>query len=62
MRHLSHIRKLLTLIECQTPEWSCLDWNEPSIGFYKSLGAVPMDDWTVYRVTGEALKKLGSAE
>lgn len=47
---------------CGRLEWSCLDWNEPSIGFYKSLGAVPMDDWTVYRVTGEALKKLGSAE
>jgi GNAT superfamily N-acetyltransferase len=36
-------------------EWSVLDWNEPSIGFYKSLGAVAMDEWTVYRLTGEAL-------
>ncbi|MEV7925671.1 GNAT family N-acetyltransferase [Kitasatospora sp. NPDC088779] len=36
-------------------EWSVLDWNTPSIDFYKSLGAVPMDDWTVYRLTGEAL-------
>lgn len=36
-------------------EWSVLDWNEPSIGFYKSLGAVPMDEWTVYRLTGDAL-------
>ena len=41
-------------------EWSVLDWNEPSIGFYKSLGAVPMDEWTVYRLTGDALDKLGS--
>jgi len=41
-------------------QWWVLDWNEPSIEFYKSLGAVPMDEWTVYRVTGEALKKLGS--
>lgn len=41
-------------------QWWVLDWNQPSIDFYKSLGAVPMDEWTVYRVTGEALKKLGS--
>jgi GNAT superfamily N-acetyltransferase len=39
-------------------EWAVLDWNEPAIGFYKSLGAVPMDEWTVYRVTGDALAKL----
>ncbi len=41
-------------------EWSVLDWNEPSIGFYKSLGAVPMDEWTVFRLTGEALEGLAS--
>jgi hypothetical protein len=35
-----------------------LDWNEPAIKLYKSIGAVPMDDWTVYRVTGEALDEL----
>jgi len=40
-------------------EWSCLDWNEPSIAFYKRLGAVAMDEWTTYRLTGEALKTLG---
>lgn len=40
-------------------EWSVLDWNAPSIGFYKSLGAVPMDGWTVYRLTGPALAALG---
>ncbi|MDB5172361.1 MAG: putative acetyltransferase protein [Phycisphaerales bacterium] len=39
-------------------EWSVLDWNEPAIKFYKSLGAVPMDEWTVHRVTGDALRKL----
>lgn len=39
-------------------EWSVLDWNEPSIAFYKSKGAVAMDEWTVYRVTDEALDKL----
>ena len=43
---------------CGRLEWSCLDWNEPSIGFYLSLGAKPMDEWTVYRVTGDALDEL----
>ncbi|KJK48989.1 GCN5 family acetyltransferase [Lentzea aerocolonigenes] len=42
-------------------QWWVLNWNEPSIGFYKSLGAVPMDEWTVMRVAEEALQKLGSA-
>jgi GNAT superfamily N-acetyltransferase len=41
-------------------QWSVLNWNEPSIGFYKSLGAVPLDEWTVMRVAEEALQKLGS--
>lgn len=43
---------------CGRLEWAVLDWNEPAIGFYKSLGATPMNEWTVYRVTGEALEKL----
>lgn len=43
---------------CGRLEWCCLDWNQPSIDFYKSLGAVPMDIWTTYRVTGETLDKL----
>lgn len=46
---------------CGRLEWWCLDWNQPSIDFYKSLGAVPMEDWTVYRVTGEALSELGQS-
>lgn len=41
-------------------EWAVLDWNEPAIQFYKSLGAKPMDDWTVMRLTGEELRKLGT--
>ncbi|WP_406202986.1 GNAT family N-acetyltransferase [Kitasatospora sp. NBC_01560] len=41
-------------------EWSVLDWNEPSINFYKSLGAVPMDGWSVYRLAGEALTAVGT--
>ncbi|SEF82925.1 Acetyltransferase (GNAT) family protein [Thermomonospora echinospora] len=40
-------------------EWSVLDWNEPAIGFYKALGATPQDEWTVYRLTGQALRDLG---
>ncbi|MGW7444749.1 N-acetyltransferase family protein [Kitasatospora sp. NPDC054795] len=40
-------------------EWSVLDWNQPSIDFYKAIGAVPMDEWTVYRLTGEALAEAG---
>jgi GNAT superfamily N-acetyltransferase len=39
-------------------QWWVLDWNEPSIEFYKALGALPMDEWTVYRVSGDALAKL----
>jgi GNAT superfamily N-acetyltransferase len=39
-------------------EWAVLDWNSPSIEFYKKLGAVPLDEWTVYRLAGEALRKL----
>ncbi len=45
---------------CGRLEWWCLDWNKPSIDFYKSMGAEPMDDWTVYRISGETLKELGS--
>jgi len=40
---------------CGRLEWSCLDWNKPSIDFYLSLGAQPMDEWTVYRMAGETL-------
>ncbi|MBF4995102.1 GNAT family N-acetyltransferase [Arthrobacter gandavensis] len=41
-------------------EWTVLDWNEPSILFYKSLGAQPMDEWTTYRLTGDALEEFGT--
>ena len=43
---------------CGRLEWSCLDWNRPSIDFYLSLGAEPLADWTMYRVTGDTLRKL----
>jgi GNAT superfamily N-acetyltransferase len=44
---------------CGRLEWAVLDWNAPSIAFYKSLGSRPMDEWTVYRLDGEALESLG---
>ena len=43
---------------CGRLEWSCLDWNKPSIDFYLSLGAVPMDEWTTYRLTGKTLEEM----
>ena len=43
---------------CGRLEWCCLDWNQPSIDFYRSLGAVPMSDWTIYRLTGETLNRM----
>jgi GNAT superfamily N-acetyltransferase len=42
-------------------EWSVLDWNELAIGFYKALGAKPMDEWTVFRLSGESLRRLGTS-
>lgn len=43
---------------CGRLEWACLDWNQPSIDFYRSNGAVPMDEWTIYRLTGDTLKEM----
>jgi GNAT superfamily N-acetyltransferase len=45
---------------CGRVDWHVLDWNEPSIKFYKAIGAKPMDDWTLYRLTGDAIKELAS--
>ncbi len=45
---------------CGRLEWCCLDWNTPSIDFYRSLGARPMDDWTTYRLTGETLSAMAN--
>ena len=55
---LSYIGKLAVERDCGRMEWACLDWNEPSIKFYKHMGAVPMDDWTIYRISGDELKNL----
>lgn len=46
---------------CGRLEWSCLDWNQPSIDFYLSLGAKPMDEWTMYRLTGDTLNNLANS-
>jgi GNAT superfamily N-acetyltransferase len=59
---LAHLARLARERGCGRLEWSVLDWNEPSIRFYESLGAVAMDDWTVHRMTGEALEKLADVE
>jgi GNAT superfamily N-acetyltransferase len=45
---------------CGRLEWACLDWNQPSIDFYRSLGAEPMSDWTVYRLTGQTLDRMAN--
>ena len=55
---LTHLARLAKERGCGRLEWSVLDWNEPAIKLYKSIGAVPMDEWTVYRLTGEALETL----
>lgn len=55
---LSFLAKIAVERRCGRLEWWCLDWNEPSIKFYKQMGAVPMDEWTVYRVHEKALNDL----
>lgn len=55
---LSYLAKLAEERDCGRLEWWCLDWNEPSIKFYKSLGAEAMDEWTVYRVSKDNLNQL----
>lgn len=56
---LQQLAKIAVERGCGRLEWSVLDWNEPAIQFYKSLGAKPMEEWTVFRVTGAALESLG---
>ncbi|MGE6528647.1 N-acetyltransferase family protein [Pseudomonas sp. NPDC077382] len=55
---LKHMARLAVSRGCGRFEWSVLDWNEPAIQFYESLGARPQDEWTTYRLTGEALQAL----
>jgi GNAT superfamily N-acetyltransferase len=57
---LKHVAGIAVKENCGRFEWSVLNWNTPSIEFYESLGAQPLDEWTIYRLTGDALRKLGS--
>jgi GNAT superfamily N-acetyltransferase len=58
---LGHVARLAIERNCGRLEWSVLDWNQPAIDFYKKLGAVPMSDWTVFRVAGRSLATLASS-
>lgn len=55
---LQRLAKITLEKGCGRLEWACLDWNRPSIDFYRSLGAAALEDWTVYRVSGETLERL----
>jgi GNAT superfamily N-acetyltransferase len=55
---LKRLAEIAVERDCGRMEWAVLDWNEPSIGFYKKLGARPNDEWTVFRLTGDALRNL----
>ena len=55
---LRRLAQLTVARGCGRLEWACLDWNRPSIDFYRSLGAAAMDEWTTYRLTGETLKNF----
>ncbi len=55
---LTQLAKIAVERGCGRLEWWCIDWNKPSIDFYLSLGAIPMDEWTVYRITGDTLTNM----
>ena len=55
---LKELARIAVSRGCGRLEWCCLDWNEPSIDFYLSLGARPMDEWTTYRLAGESLSRM----
>ena len=59
---MKRLAKIAVERGCGRLEWWCLDWNKPSIEFYRSMGAVPMDDWTVYRIAGDQLKMLSERD
>jgi GNAT superfamily N-acetyltransferase len=60
-RLLEELARIAVARGCGRLEWAVLDWNTPAIGFYKRLGASPVDGWTVFRLTGDALAALGGA-
>lgn len=55
---LAAVARLAVERACGRLDWAVLDWNEPSLRFYRSLGAVPLDDWTLYRLSGDALQTV----
>ena len=57
---LAHLAQLTVSRGCGRFEWAVLDWNEPAIGFYRSIGARMLDDWKINRLTGEALERLAA--
>lgn len=59
---LRHLARIAMERRCGRLEWAVLDWNERAIDFYKRQGAVPLNEWTTYRVTGEALERLATGE
>jgi len=59
---LKQLARIAVERDCGRLEWWCLDWNQSSIDFYLSLGAKPMDEWTVYRIDGDTLAKMGRIE
>ena len=61
-RLLTELARIAVERGCGRFEWSVLDWNAPAIEFYKRLGARPLDDWTIFRVTGDALTRLAESE
>jgi GNAT superfamily N-acetyltransferase len=57
---LRYLARLAKEKDCYRIEWAVLHWNEPAIGFYKRLGAVPLDEWNVYRLSGDELDQLAA--
>ena len=58
---LSHVARVARERGCVRMEWAVLDWNEPAIGFYRRLGATPLDDWKIFRLAGDALERLAGS-
>ena len=58
---LKELARIAVERDCGRLEWWCLDWNRPSINFYLSLGAEPMNEWTTYRIAGDTLKELAAS-
>jgi GNAT superfamily N-acetyltransferase len=59
---LAYVANVAVERGCGRFEWAVLDWNTPAINFYKGLGAVPLDDWTLFRLTGDALRRVASED